>query len=72
MHLTAEEIENMIHSLHMIHSTNSSSPPPPKKKKMLMELHALLLFLGFLSIRKNYKESDNLEENWEGGCNRKL
>lgn len=29
MHLTAEEIENMIHSLHMIHSTNSS----PKKKE---------------------------------------
>jgi len=70
MHLTAEEIENMIHSLHMIHSTNSS--PKKKKKKMHMELHALLLFLGFLSIRKNYKESDNIEENWERGHNRKL
>ena len=39
---------------------------------MHMELHALLLFLGFLSIRKNYKESDNLEENWERGHNGKL
>lgn len=63
MYLTAEKIKNMIHSITAAIGFIALTAHQLWEKHL--ESHALLLFLGFFSIgknsiRKNYKEGDNL------------